>query len=229
MSKLINLNYAVHSVRIELVNNEPWFCLADICEILGLSHITETQKRLAEDGCSKIAVPVKQSVTGVQEMWFINEPNLYRVIFRSNKAEATKFQDWVFNEVLPTIRKTGSYSAVPERTIINELMNAELRQQMNNIVRYFRNSSNQVASNLWNIIKQQLHIQRIADMDKNDYPSVVEWLKQFQQTAYKNYMRECDVENQIIKSAASIRLDNLQEFNTIQRKVEKNAKVLTLL
>ena len=86
-----------------------------------------------------------------------------------------------------------------------------------------------MASNLWNIIKQQLHIQRIADMDKNDYPSVVEWLKQFQQTAYKNYMRECDVENQIIKSAASIRLDNLQEFNTIQRKVEKNAKVLTLL
>jgi len=226
MSKLINLNYAVHSVRIELINNEPWFCLADVCEILELTTPSKVAERLEQKGMSKTHTLTKG---GNQELTFINEPNLYRVIFRSNKAEATKFQDWVFNEVLPTIRKTGSYSAVPESTIINEFMNAELRQQMNNIVRYFRNSSNQVATNLWNIIKQQLHIQRIADMDKNDYPSVIEWLKQFQQTAYKNYIRECDVENQIIKSAASIRLDNLQEFNTIQRKVEKNAKVLTLL
>ena len=42
---------------------------------------------------------------------FINEPNLYRIIFRSNKTEALNFQNWVFAEVLPSIRKTGSYSA----------------------------------------------------------------------------------------------------------------------
>jgi prophage antirepressor-like protein len=47
---------------------------------------------------------------GIQKLKFINEPNLYRVIFRSNKKEALNFQNWVFAEVLPTIRKTGGYS-----------------------------------------------------------------------------------------------------------------------
>lgn len=48
---------------------------------------------------------------GIQKLKFINEPNLYRIIFRSNKPEALRFQDWVFQDVLPEIRKTGSYSA----------------------------------------------------------------------------------------------------------------------
>lgn len=47
---------------------------------------------------------------GKQELIFIDEPNLYRVIFRSNKKEAVEFQNWVFEQVLPTIRKTGAYS-----------------------------------------------------------------------------------------------------------------------
>lgn len=47
---------------------------------------------------------------GKQVLTFINEPNLYRVIFRSNKQEAVKFQDWIFEKVIPQIRKTGSYS-----------------------------------------------------------------------------------------------------------------------
>ncbi|MDO9957413.1 BRO family protein, partial [Glaesserella parasuis] len=45
-----------------------------------------------------------------QEVTFINEPNLYRIIFRSNKSQAIDFQNWVFEEVLPQIRKTGQYS-----------------------------------------------------------------------------------------------------------------------
>lgn len=227
MSKLINLNYAVHSVRIELINNDPWFCLADVCEILGIGNVTDVTKRLTEGGFDKIEVP---TTSGTQQVIFINEPNLYRVIFRSNKAEATKFQDWVFNEVLPTIRKTGSYSVTPPQpATIDGYMDRELRNQMTDIVRYFRNSSNQVSAKLWEIIKSQLHIQRITDMSRNDYPAVIDWLKNFQTAAYQNYLRECDVENQLIKAAAAIKLEHLQEFNLIQEKVKKNAKVLTLL
>ena len=51
------------------------------------------------------------TTSGVQSLTFISEENLYRIIFRSNKKEALSFQDWVFKDVLPTIRKTGSYSA----------------------------------------------------------------------------------------------------------------------
>ena len=68
-------------------------------------------------GVEKIPTPTKG---GIQNITFVNEPNLYRVIFRSNKAEARQFQDWVFNEVLPTIRKTGSYNTEPTELTAKE-------------------------------------------------------------------------------------------------------------
>lgn len=74
---------------------------------------------LDEKGVVKNLTPTNG---GKQQLIFINEPNLYRVIFRSNKPEAKQFQDWVFNEVLPTIRKTGKYEApkpVEKRDYIN--------------------------------------------------------------------------------------------------------------
>lgn len=228
MSKLISLNYAIHSVRIELINDDPWFCLTDVCEILEIQNSRQLADRLDQDGVCKIYIT--DNLGRKQEVNFINEPNLYAVIFRSNKAEAKKFQKWVFNDVLPTIRKTGSYSVTPPQPVtIDGYMDKELRDQMDDIVRYFRNSSNQVSAKLWVMIKSQLHIQRITDMSRNDYPAVIDWLKNFQTAAYQNYLRECEVENQLIKAAAAIKLENLQEFNLIQEKVKKNAKVLTLL
>lgn len=86
---------------------EALFCLSDVRDILGLTHITELRKRLKEKGCNTIAVLTNG---GVQQMYFIDEPNLYRCIFQSRKKEAEAFQDWVVEEVLPSIRKTGGYS-----------------------------------------------------------------------------------------------------------------------
>ena len=78
---------------------------------LGLTHITELRKRLQEKGCSSIAVLTNG---GNQQMIFIDEPNLYRCIFQSRKTEAEQFQNWVFEEVLPSIRKTGGYLAITQ-------------------------------------------------------------------------------------------------------------------
>ena len=89
-------------------NGNVWFCLNDVMKSLGLSHITELKKRLQEKGCSNIAVLTNG---GNQQMIFIDEPNLYRCIFQSRKTEAEQFQNWVFEEVLPSIRKTGGYIA----------------------------------------------------------------------------------------------------------------------
>lgn len=226
MNKLISLNYAIHSVRIELINNEPWFCLTDVCEILEIANAGNTASRLDEAGIRKMDIRYE---SGTKSLNFINEPNLYRVIFRSNKAEAEKFQNWVFNEVLPTIRKTGQYSITPTQpATINNYHDRELRTQMNNITRYFRNSSNEVSLKLWSIIKSQLQVERIADIPRNEYQNIVNWLRTFQTVAHQNYLRECDVENQLIKSAASIHLDNLHGFKQIQERVSKNAKVITL-
>ena len=124
MNQVTHFDFKSSSVRIAFdANNEPLFCLADVCKVLNISRSSdllqiqrgyvknETLKRhgaLDPIGVHKISVPTNG---GKQELIFINEPNLYRVIFRSNKPEAIHFQNWVFAEVLPTIRKTGSYSA----------------------------------------------------------------------------------------------------------------------
>lgn len=107
MTTQINHFYFNHSsVRVQIINNEPWFCLKDICDILMVSVASPSRFQMDMKGVTKNVIP---TVGGKQQLTFVNEPNLYRVIFRSNKPEAKLFQDWVFNEVLPTIRKTGRY------------------------------------------------------------------------------------------------------------------------
>ena len=105
--QISTFNFKSKPVRIQSFNNEPYFCLSDVCEVLGVNRRSAEAFRLNEKGCNKIATLTNG---GHQEITFINEPNLYRIIFRSNKAEAVEFQNWVFEEVLPQIRKTGSYS-----------------------------------------------------------------------------------------------------------------------
>lgn len=96
------------SVRIELFKNEPFFCLKDVAEILELKDTKSKNFNLQAGGVETF--PLIDKLGRKQEATFINEPNLYRVIFRSNKPEAVKFQNWIFEEVIPQIRKTGSYS-----------------------------------------------------------------------------------------------------------------------
>ncbi|MGE9658009.1 BRO-N domain-containing protein [Snodgrassella alvi] len=108
MSNLIAYQFKNSNIRIELKNNEPLFCLTDVANALNIkNHRDLANKQLNPKGVEKIYTPTRG---GKQELIFIDEANLYRVIFRSNKKEAIDFQNWVFEEVLPSIRKTGSYS-----------------------------------------------------------------------------------------------------------------------
>lgn len=87
-------------------NNEVWFCAVDVCNILELAHVGRLVSRLNPKG-----VLTTHTLTngGKQELTFINEPNLYETIFKSRKPEAEDLKRWVFTNVLPSIRKTGSY------------------------------------------------------------------------------------------------------------------------
>lgn len=102
------------SIRTAVVDGEPWFRLKDVCEILGLSNITEVKKRLNGKGLSSIEVLTNG---GKQQALYIDEPNLYKAIMQSRKKEAEVFSDWIFYEVIPAIRKHGYYSNIPQ---INE-------------------------------------------------------------------------------------------------------------
>lgn len=98
---------------------ELLFCLKDVCDSLELV-VNNVVKRISRDpyniGVSKEVIS-HGAPTGkfkVENMYFITEPDLYRCIFQSRKPTARKFQDWVFNEVLPSLRTTGAYVVTKE-------------------------------------------------------------------------------------------------------------------
>lgn len=95
------------SVRTVLIEGEPWFRLKDACSILKINNITDAKNRLNPKGLDNIEVLTNG---GKQKVIYINESNLYKLIFNSRKPEAKKFEDWITTEVIPSIRKTGSYS-----------------------------------------------------------------------------------------------------------------------
>lgn len=91
-------------LRTVLLNDEPWFVAKDVCEILELTNPTMALQRLEEDERAKFNLG-RQGDANI-----INESGLYELIFASRKPEAKMFKKWVKQEVLPSIRKTGSYT-----------------------------------------------------------------------------------------------------------------------
>lgn len=121
MNDLTVFNFESQPIRTYAdENGEPWFCLSDTCTALNI-------RQYRVDRLPRKGVTICHTLTkgGNQELTFVNEPNLYRLVFRSNKPEAQKFADWVYSEVLPSIRKTGSYAvANKETTNIDEIKKA---------------------------------------------------------------------------------------------------------
>lgn len=109
--------------RTAEVNGETWFCLADICRPLGI-RANDCKGRLKKDDTDTIVTV--DSAGRKAQMLFVNEANLYRAIFQSRKPEAERFMDWVTEEVLPAIRKTGSYQAKPMSIAENLAAQAQL-------------------------------------------------------------------------------------------------------
>lgn len=91
------------TIRTAGTSENPLFCLSDICRALEL-QIGNTKKRLNERGVYSINTPTHNQFGAevIQEMVYINEQNLYKVIMRSDKPQAEAFQDWVCGEVLPS-------------------------------------------------------------------------------------------------------------------------------
>ena len=95
-------------VRVLNIDNEPWFVGRDVAEVLGYSNTRDAiSKHVDEEdkGVAKCDTP-----SGAQQMTIINESGMYSLILSSKLPDAKKFKRWVTSEVLPTIRKTGSYN-----------------------------------------------------------------------------------------------------------------------
>ena len=108
MNDILVFHYKSSEVRTVELNGEPWFVLKDVCAVLGISNHKMTAQRLDADEVS--LTDLTDSMGRQQETTVINESGLYNVILRSDKPEAKPFRKWVTSEVLPSIRKTGSYT-----------------------------------------------------------------------------------------------------------------------
>lgn len=106
MNDMQIFNYNETPVRTVMKDNEPWFVLKDVCEVLGIGNSRMAADKLDADekGVSQI-----DTLGGAQKMTIINEPGLYNVILRSDKPQEKPFRKWVTAEVLPSIRRTGGY------------------------------------------------------------------------------------------------------------------------
>ena len=105
--------------RIRVTKDEhgnPWFCLSDVCSILGLTTPSRVAERLFSKGMSSTHTLTNG---GIQNLLFINEANLYKTIMGSRKPEAEDFQQWVCFEVIPMIRRTGMYITPENLALMN--------------------------------------------------------------------------------------------------------------
>ncbi len=110
MSNLSMFAFEGQEVRFVGTAEKPEWIAADICECLELS---DTSKALEPLDADEKGTKIVRTLGGEQEMLTVMEPGLYRLVFKSRKPIAQRFKRWVFHEVIPSVRKTGSYSIEP--------------------------------------------------------------------------------------------------------------------
>lgn len=96
-----------HQLRVVLQNDDPWFVASDVCSTLAINNHREAVRHLDDDEKGVIS---NDTLGGKQSTTVVNESGLYALVLRSRKPEAKRFRRWVTHDVLPSIRRTGSYS-----------------------------------------------------------------------------------------------------------------------
>ena len=111
LPQVFTFNASNQQVRTVMIDSVPFFVAKDVCDILQLTNSRMAVQSLDEDERCKYCLP-RQG-----ETWLVNESGLYHLIFQSRKPEAKAFRKWVTSEVLPSLRKTGTYEVKPRVSI----------------------------------------------------------------------------------------------------------------
>ena len=121
-------------VRTIVIDGEPWFVGNDCAKALGYKNLYNGVNKNVDDEDRRVS-PV-ESASGIQQTTIINESGLYSLIFGSKLDSAKKFKRWVTSEVLPSLRKTGTYGApktIPQQIQLLAQGNVELNQRVDNL------------------------------------------------------------------------------------------------
>ena len=158
-------NFNEFPVRTVLKDGEPLFALTDVAAVLDIRNPSPSRFNMSEKGVHLMYTLTKG---GKQELTYIDEPNLYRVIFRSRKAEAINFQNWVFDEVLPQIRKTGKYETPSDR------MTDEQVGYIYNSVMRICGETGQTYQALFGMLKRAFQVASYKHIKAVDFPRACE-------------------------------------------------------
>ncbi|HGJ8496942.1 TPA: Bro-N domain-containing protein [Neisseria gonorrhoeae] len=162
------LNFQQNSVRTVADNKgELWFLANDVCEILGYTN----PRRTVDLHCKSRGVTKRYTPTasGEQEMTYINEPNLYRLIIKSRKPAAEAFEEWVMETVLPAIRKTGGCQVGPKTT-------ADDRTGLRQAVAALAGRKGIDYSSAYSMIHQRFNVESIEDLPAGKLPEAVAYV-----------------------------------------------------
>ena len=120
-------------VRVQMIENDPWFCANDVCQILGFGNARQAVQTHVDEDCVQF-LDATDNLGRVRQTNFINESGLYSLIFGSTLPIAKDFKRWVTSEVLPSLLKNGFYGN--PKTVADIISPQELRLYSQKMIEY---------------------------------------------------------------------------------------------
>lgn len=164
-------------VRSLVINNEPWFVGKDVAEALGYKNSKNAVPTHVDEE-DKLSTQIEY--TGQKRnVTVINESGLYSLILSSKLPNAKKFKRWVTSEVLPTLRKTGSYTKVPTdpRELLMLTIKAHEQTAQRVDSRAYQLMNRKIFSNIWRDYKNYFKLGSYRDTLKTEFENAKEYLE----------------------------------------------------
>lgn len=144
MNELQIFNFESTEIRTQLIDGEAWFVAKDVCDVLEISNSRDAVSRLDDDEKSSVGLTDGSQTRNYS---IINEFGLYSLVLSSRKKEAKEFKRWMTHEVIPAIRKTGSYhSAMSQEDIMIATLETqkEIKQRLTNVTNDVENLKKEI-------------------------------------------------------------------------------------
>jgi prophage antirepressor-like protein len=160
-------NFGEHAVRVVVQDGSPWFVAADVCAVLGTKNHRESLRHLDDDEKGVIS---NDTLGGKQQVSVVNESGLYALVLRSRKPEAKKFTKWVTSEVLPSIRKTGTYTQPAT-------LSPAQKQHLAELVDIVASSGKQTHAETWARFHRKFHINSYHELPADQFDAASQYLR----------------------------------------------------
>lgn len=194
-----------YQIRVLVIDGEPWFAAVDVCNVLDYANGRDAiAKHCRAGGVAKRDTPTN---SGIQPLTYINEGNLYRLVIKSRKPEAERFESWVCDEVLPSIRKTGSYALPAARPAVLAELGIKLSQHfIERMGRYYYRSGQSVSALVHGSLRARYGVKNVRDIPYAKLDDVVQFLEHLTGEAYRIWSVCNELENWQLSRAFGVKV-----------------------